>query len=130
MYYRFKNYLKKYKLIKQYPLYIKKKNKTLRAFVDEIAKNLVKKKTSQILKEKNFREISNFFNEKYISLFFYYYFYKKIYTKVANQEILKHIKKKKIKTNFFQNDLIDYLYSFKVLTKLLLYLLQSLFIVI
>ena len=77
MYYRFKNYLKKYKLIKQYPLYIKKKNKTLRAFVDEIAKNLVKKKTSQILKEKNFREISNFFNEKYISLFFYYYFYKK-----------------------------------------------------
>ena len=73
MYFRFRNFIKNYKIIKKFPLHTKfTKTSSLRIEVDKNIENIIIKKTKIILKNKNFKNILDYFDKKHISLFFYY----------------------------------------------------------
>jgi hypothetical protein len=126
MYYLFKKFINNYKIIKKFPLYTKIKKTSLRIEVDKNVENIVVKKTENFLKNKNFKQILNCFDKKHISLFFFYYFYEKIYAKVAVYNINK-LYKRKNNSFFFNYELIDFFYSINVFIKIIIYLFKSKF---
>lgn len=118
--YKFQKFLKPFKTIKEFPLYTKINNKSLKSKIEPEVIRLVKKKSNKILKEKELKYLLKYFDKKYILLHFYYFFFERIYFKVSANKINKILKKDK-KFTIFSFDIIDISYLLRALKKLIIF---------
>jgi hypothetical protein len=116
--YKFRVFLKPYKIIKKFPLYSKIYNKSLKSKIEPEVIKLVKKKSNEILKKNEFKYLLKNFDKKYILLHFYYFFFERIHFKVSANKINKILKIDK-KFNIFSYDIVDISYCLRTLKKLI-----------
>tara|TARA_B100000787_G_C16197979_1_gene302399 strand:+ start:588 stop:2195 length:1608 start_codon:yes stop_codon:yes gene_type:complete len=116
--YKFRVFLKPYKIIKKFPLYSKIYNKSLKSKIEPEVIKLVKKKSNEILKKNEFKYLLKNFDKKYILLHFYYFFFERIHFKVSANKINKILKIDK-KFNIFSYDIVDISYCLRALKKLI-----------
>ena len=88
----FRKYLHSFKIIKKFPLYLKKNNHSLRYFAQKKNSKIVKNTTIKLLKNKGLNFFFDNFDRKYLALYLQFYLDQKIYFKICQNEIYKFIK--------------------------------------